>query len=86
MLKEQVTKLMDRYESGDEHLTARDVCEELEIILDAEGDNSTMDMYLMDAIRQFVWTTHEAERYGGRVPDGGDDFIREVERIIGYNG
>ena len=77
---------MDRYESGDEHLTARDVCEELEIILDAEGDNSTMDMYLMDAIRQFVWTTHEAERYGGRVDDGGDDFIAEVERIIGYNG
>ena len=86
MLKEQVTKLMDRYESGDEHMTARDVCEELEIILDAEGDNSTMDMYLMDAIRQFVWTKHEAERYGGRCDDGGDDFIHEVKRIIGYNG
>lgn len=86
MLKEQVTKLMDRYESGDEHLTARDVCEELEIILDAEGDNSTMDVYLMDAIRQFVWTTHEAERYGGSCDDGGDDFIAEVERIICYNG
>lgn len=86
MLKEQVTKLMDRYESGDENLTARDVCEELEIILDAEGDNSTMDVYLMDAIRQFVWTRHEAERYGGRCDDGGETFIHEVERIIGYNG
>lgn len=77
---------MDRYESGDENLTARDVCEELEIILDAEGDNSTMDVYLMDAIRQFVWTRHEAERYGGRCDDGGETFIHEVERIIGYNG
>ena len=77
---------MDRYESGDENLTASDVLSELEEIMDEHGDNSETDVYLMDAIRQFVWTTHEAERYGGRVPDGGDDFIREVERIIGYNG
>lgn len=86
MLKEKVTKLMDRYESGEENLTASDVLSELEEIMDEHGDNSETDVYLMDAIRQFVWTKHEAERYGGRVDDGGDDFIAEVERIIGYNG
>lgn len=89
MLKEQVTKLMDRYESGDENLTASDVLSELEEImdnLDAEDAGSIMDVYLMDAIRQFVWTSHQASRYGGRVDDGSDEFIREVERIIGYNG
>lgn len=86
MLKERIKELMDRYESGDENLTASDVLSELEEIMDEHGDNSETDVYLMDAIRQFVWTKHEAERYGGRCDDGGESFIHEVERIIGYNG
>lgn len=85
MLREQVTKLMDRYESGDEFMTVPDVCEELEQIMDEHGDNSVLDVYLMETIQTYVWHRHESQRYGGRVPDGGDDFIREVERIIGYN-
>lgn len=84
MLKEKVTELMDRYESGDENLTTSDVLGELEDIMDEFGDNSDTDIYLSDAIRQFVWTKHQAERYGGRCDDGSDTFIAEVERIIGY--
>ena len=83
MLKEKVTELIDRYESGEEHLTASDVLNELEGIMDEYGDNSEMDISLMDAIRQFVWTKHVAERYGCGY-SGSDEFIREVERIIGY--
>jgi len=84
MLKEQVTKLMDRYEGGDENMTAIDVLQELQIIMDENGDGSEMDVYLMDAIRQFVWAKHESERYGGRQSDGSDEFISEVERIIDF--
>lgn len=84
MLKEKVTELMDRYESGDENLTASEVLNELESIMDEFGDNSNMDVCLMDAVRQFIWTKHEAKRSGGRCDDGGDDFIAEVERIIDY--
>lgn len=86
MLKEKVTELMDRYESGDENLTATDVLSELETIMDEYGDNSDTDVYLSDAIRQFVWTKHQAKRYGGRCDDGSDEFIRDVERIIDYDG
>lgn len=75
---------MNRYESGEENLSASDVLRELEFIMDEEGDGSTMDVYLWDAIRQFVWQKHEAERYGGRQDDCGDDFIHEVERVIGF--
>lgn len=76
---------MNRYESGEHGLTAVDVLQELEIILDEDGDNSELDVYLMDAIRQFVWQQHQAERYGGRCDDGSDEFIRDVERIIDYD-
>lgn len=86
MLKERVKELMDRYEYEGVGLTAVDVLDELQIILDEEGDNSDLDVYLMDAVRQFVWQRHEYERYGGRCDDGGETFIHEVERIIGYNG
>jgi predicted RNA-binding Zn-ribbon protein involved in translation (DUF1610 family) len=84
MLKEKVTELMDRYEDGIENLTANDVLAELETIMDEYGDNSDMDVYLSDTIRQFVWTKHQAERYGGRCDDGSDEFIREVERLIDF--
>ena len=75
---------MNRYESAEYGLTAIDVLHELRQILDEEADNSELDVYLMDAVRQYVWQQFESERYGGRVDDGSDDFIHEVERIIDY--
>lgn len=84
MLKERVKELMDRYESGDEWLSAIDVCEELEEILDEESYEDDLFQHLKGAIDGYILQRHYAERGGGRIPDGGDDFIREVERIIGY--
>lgn len=84
MLKERVKELIDRYESGDENLTEIDVCEELEQIMDEEGDNSDLDVYLMDAIRQYVWARHECARWGGHCSDGSEEFLAEVKRLIGY--
>lgn len=83
MLKERVTELMDRYEGCDEWLSARDVQEELEGIMD---DEPWEPMYeeLQDALRDYVLAQYNASRGGGRIPDGGDEFIAAVERIIGY--
>lgn len=77
---------MDRYESGDEWLSAIDVCEELETILD-EDESTNEDLlfqHLKSEIDNYILQRHYAERGGGRIPDGGDDFIRRVEEIIGY--
>ena len=86
MLKERVTELMDRYESGDEWLSAIDVCEELEEILDEESYEDDLFQHLKGSIDGYILQRHYAERGGGRIPDGGDDFIRDVERIIDYDG
>ena len=33
---------------------------------------------------RFILQRHDAERGGGRIPDGSDEFIAAVESIIGY--
>lgn len=87
MLKERITELMDRYESGEENLSAYDVMDELEDALEEEPyeeENLELEFALKDAIHTFVLQRHDAERGGGRIPDGSDEFIAAVERIIGY--
>ena len=88
MLKERVKELIDRYENGEEWLSTIDVQDELEEILDEEPWGESEDLlyeYLKSEIDQYILQRHYAERGGGRIPDGGDDFIRRVEEIIGYN-
>lgn len=84
MLRERVTELIDRYESGDEWLSAGDVMEELEGIMDEEGYDEVISPKLYDAIKDFVLQRHESERGGGRIPDGSDEFIEAIEEIIEY--
>lgn len=84
MLKERVTDLMNRYENGDEWLSAYDVQDELEEIMDDEPWEPLYDE-LQKAVNDFILSRHEAERGGGRIPDGSDEFIAEIERIVGYD-
>lgn len=84
MLHERVTELIDRYESGDEWLSAGDVMDELEDIMDEEEYDDELSPKLYDAIDEFVLARHHAERGGGRIPDGSDEFIEKIEEIIGY--
>ena len=84
MLKKKVTKLMDRYESGDENLTATDVREKLENILDRGPYDEELTPKLQEAVNQFILDQHDCERYGGHCGDGGDEFIERIEEIIGY--
>ncbi len=86
MLKEKVTELMERYES-DGNMLACDVKDEIEFILDSvpyDGSEINLEIGLRQALRDYVIAQYDAERYGGRIPDGGDDFIFEVERIIKF--
>lgn len=78
---------MNRYEN-DGNMLACDVKDEIEFILDDEpydGSELELEMRLRQALRDYVVAQYDAERYGGRVPDGSDDFIFDVERIIGLN-
>lgn len=84
MLRERVTELIDRYESGDEWLSAGDVMDELEDIMDEEEYDEELSPKLYKAIEEYVLQRHEAERGGGRIPDGSDEFIEKVEDIIEY--
>ena len=84
MLHERVTELIDRYESGDEWLSAGDVMDELEDIIDEEEYDEELSPKLYKAIEEYVLQRHEAERGGGRIPDGGDEFIEKIEEIIKY--
>lgn len=84
MLHERVTELIDRYESGDEWLSAGDVMDELEDIMDEEEYDEELSPELYKAIEEYVLQRHEAERGGGRIPDGSDEFIEKVEDIIEY--
>lgn len=84
MLKERVKDLMDRYESCEEWLSAGDVLDELEEIMDEEDYDDELSPMLQDAINNYVLQCHEAERGGGRIPDGSDEFIEKIEEIIGY--
>lgn len=87
MLKEKVIELLDRYENGEENLSAYDVMDELEDILEEEpyeAENLELEFALKDAIHTFILQRHDAERGGGRIPDGSDEFIAAVEHIIDY--
>ncbi len=84
MLKERITELVDRYESGDEWLSAEDVLDELEDIMDEEDYDDELSPKFRNAINDYILQRHDAERGGGRIPDGSDEFIEAVERIIGY--
>lgn len=84
MLHERVTELIDRYESGDEWLSAGDVMDELEDIMDEEEYDEELSPELYKAIEEYVLQRHEAERGGGRIPDGSDEFIEAIEEIIEY--
>jgi hypothetical protein len=97
MLKDRLTELMNHYEYPGEYENdedydyaysdAGDVLESVERIMEEEPydvANFQMEMDLHDAIREYVLQMHDAERGGGRIPDGSDEFIAAVERIIGY--
>ena len=81
MLKDRVNELLNRYESGDEWLSAGDVLEELEEIMDEESYDNDLSPKLCEAINHYVLQCHEAEHGGGRIPDGSDEFIEELKQI-----
>ena len=85
MLKKIVYNLLERYEfPGNEILTAGDVCEELQEILDVYHEWEISD-YLQEAIDRFAVTQRNYNRYCGHCgDDGSEDFIAEVKRIVGY--
>ena len=85
MLKERVTSLLDRYEGCDEWLSEYDVMDELEEILDEEEYDDELSPKLYDAISEFLLQRHAAERGGGRIPDGSDEFISSIKEIVGYD-
>lgn len=80
MLKDRVNELLNRYESGDEWLSAGDVLEELEEIMDEEPYDNDLSPKLCEAIDHYVLQCHEAEHGGGRIPDGSDEFIEELKQ------
>ena len=87
MLKERVIDLLDRYEGCDEWLSSYDVMDELELILDEEPFNAIdeeLERNLDAAICEFLLQRHEAERGGGRIDDGSDEFIESVKNAVGY--
>ena len=75
---------MHRYEYGDEWLSAGDVQEELEDLIDYEPYDEDLTPKLQEALREYVLAQYECERCGGRAPDGGDEFIARIEEIIGF--
>ena len=81
MLKDKVNELLNRYESGDEWLSAEDVLEELEEIMDEEPYDEDLSPKLCEAINHYVLQRHEAEHGGGRIPDGSNEFIEELKQI-----
>ena len=86
MLKERVIDLINRYESGDDGwLTPGDVQEELEEIMDQEPYDNELSPKLSDAVNNYILQQHEADRGGGRIPDGGDEFIEEIKQASGWS-
>lgn len=85
MLKDKIIALLERYEQPNgEILTASDVCEELQEILDVYHEWEISD-YLQEAIDRFAVTQMSYNRYCGHCgDDGSEDFIAEVKRIVGY--
>ena len=81
MLKDRVNELLNRYEQGDEWLSTENVLEELLDIMGEESRDPDLTPKLYDAIDRYVLQRHEAERGGGRIPDGSDEFIEELKQI-----
>lgn len=84
MLKERVTELLNRYEYGDEIMTADDICKELETILDEEPYEEPLSYTLYVAIDKYEIAKLYAMRYGGMFNDCEDCFIEDLESIIGF--
>ncbi len=87
-MKERIAELINGYEHGEYEgeenwLSAGDVLDGIEEIMDYEWDDE-LSPKLQDAIREYVLQRHDAERGGGRIPDGSDEFIQKVEEIIGW--
>ena len=84
MLKDKIIALLERYEyPNGEILTASDVRAELQTILDEDYDSDISD-YLQAAIDCYAVTQMSYNRYGSG-NDGSEEFIIEVESIIGLN-
>lgn len=75
---------MERYEYDCDIITAPDILEELQEIVDDEPYTPGLTDELNKAINDYVLALHEYVRYEGHVSDGGDEFIEAVERIIGF--
>ena len=89
MLKERVIELLNGYEHGEFEgekcwLTAGDVQEGIEEAIDEEPYDGDLNARLNDALREYAVARYESDRGGGRIPDGSDEFIDEVKRIVGY--
>ena len=87
MLKKGVKELLDRYEYGDEDggwLSAADVKEELEQVMDDCPYDDEVSPKLEEALRDYVLDVYAAERTGGReIPDE-DKFIGAIKAAVGY--
>lgn len=83
MLKERVTDLLDEYEFGADIMTPHDVMEELQDIIDDEPCNQLTDD-LRNAINEYIIDRHDYIRYHGHCSEGGEEFIAEVKRLVGY--
>lgn len=87
MLKQKIKEIIDRYENANEFLTASDIQEEIENVICNEpydSANEDIECGLQNALRDYIIAQRESEKYGGRIPDGSDEFIAAVEQVIGY--
>lgn len=83
-LVRRVTDLLNRYEyPEDEWLMPEDVQDELRDILD-ESEFCDLWAELDREVNEFQVRRWNSSRYGGREPDGGDEFIENVERLVDY--
>ena len=56
---------------------------EWEEIMEEEPCDNDLSPKLYEAINHYLPRLHEAERGGGRIPDGGDEFIEELKQVCG---
>lgn len=78
----RVADLINQYEACDDFMTAGDVLEELELIMDDELWDEPVSRPLQNAINAYILARHNYNRYGGHVDDGNDAFIGAIENII----
>ena len=85
MLKKRVTNLIVQYEYGAGGcITANEVLEELEEIMDDEPWDEPISRPLQNAIGAYILARYEYERYGAHVDNGNDEFIEALEKAIDY--